>query len=75
MDSYFYNHRYYVKRPKKRQKQYKYFLEKGSENFKKVEIIPKPKPEYIERMRRLFPDFDQWDFEQQISMMGEDDAE
>lgn len=75
MDSYFYNHRYYVKRPKKPQKKYKYILEKGSENFKKVEIIPKPKPEYLERMRRLFPDFDQWDFEQQISMMGEDDAE
>ena len=75
MDSYFYNHRYYVKRPKKRQKQYKYILEKGLENFKKVEIIPKPKPEYLERMRRLFPDFDQWDFERRISMMGEDDAE
>ena len=75
MDIYFYNHRYYVKRPKKLQKQYKYILEKGSENFKKVEIIPKPKPEYIERMQRLFPDFDQWDIEKQISIMGEDDAE
>ena len=47
MDSYFYNHRYYVKLPKKHQKQYKYILEKGSENFKKIEIIPKPKPEYL----------------------------
>jgi hypothetical protein len=75
MDSYFYNHRYYIERPKKRQKQYKYILEKGSENFIKVEIIPKPKPEYLERMRRLFPDFDQWDFEKQISMMGADDEE
>jgi len=43
--------------------------------MRKVEIIPKPKTEYLQRMRRLFPDFNQWDFERQISMMGEDDAE
>ena len=43
--------------------------------LRKVEIVPKPKSEYLQRMRRLFPDFDQWDFEKQISMMGEDDEE
>ena len=43
--------------------------------WRRVEIVPKLNPEYIQRMRRLFPDFDQWDFERQISMMGEDDAE
>ena len=43
--------------------------------MRKVEIVPKPKPEYLQRMRRLFPDFDQWDFEKKISMMVEDDAE
>lgn len=74
MDSFFYNHRFYVRRPKERKKKYKYIL--GEDGFtKKVEIIPKPKPEYLHRMRRLFPDFDQWDFEKQISMMGEDDEE
>ena len=74
MGSFFYNHRFYVRRPKERKKKYKFIL--GEDGLtKKVEIIPKPKPEYLHRMRRLFPDFDQWDFEQQISMMGEDDAE
>ena len=74
MSSYFYNHRFYVRRPKERKKKYKFIL--GKDGFtKKVEIIPKPKPEYLHRMRRLFPDFDQWDFEKQISMMGEDDEE
>lgn len=74
MGSYFYNHRFYVRRPKERKKKYEFIL--GEDGFtKKVEIIPKPKPEYLHRMRRLFPDFDQWDFEKQISMMGEDDEE
>jgi hypothetical protein len=74
MGSFFYNHRFYVRPPKERKKKYKFIL--GEDGFtKKVEIIPKPKPEYLHRMRRLFPDFDQWDFEKQISMMGEDDEE
>lgn len=74
MDSFFYDHRFYVHRPKERKKKYKFIL--GKDGFmRKVEIIPKPKPEYLNRMRRLFPDFDQWDFEKQISMMGEDDEE
>lgn len=74
MSSFFYNHRFYVRRLKERKKKYKFIL--GEDGFtKKVEIIPKPKPEYLHRMRRLFPDFDQWDFEKQISMMGEDDEE
>lgn len=75
MDSFFYNHRYYVRRPKKRQKQYKIITDEKTGRWRRVEIIPKPKPEYIQRMRRLFPDFDTWDFERQIALMGEDDAE
>ena len=75
MGSFFYNHRYYVRRPKKRQKQYKTVCDETTGRWRRVEIIPKPKPEYIQRMRRLFPDFDKWDFERQIVMMGEDDAE
>jgi hypothetical protein len=75
MTSFFYNYRHYVRQPKERKKKYKIILDETTDRFRRVEIIPKPKPEYLERMRRLFPDFDQWDFEQQISMMGEDDAE
>tara|TARA_Y100000816_G_C25629085_1_gene335501 strand:- start:100 stop:324 length:225 start_codon:yes stop_codon:yes gene_type:complete len=73
MASFFYNHRYYIRRPKERKKKYKFIYDEDG-FMRKVEIIPKPKTEYLQRMRRLFPDFDQWDFERQISMMGEDDA-
>ena len=75
MASFFYNHRFYVRRPKERKRQYNLVWDEKTNRYKRVEIVPKPKPEYLQRMRRLFPDFDQWDFEQQISMMGEDDAE
>lgn len=75
MASFFYNHRYYVRRPKERKRQYKSVWDMKTNRFKRVEIIPKPKLEYIQRMRRLFPDFDTWDFERQIALMGEDDAE
>ena len=74
MGSYFYNHRFYVRRPKERKKKYQFIYDEDG-FLRKLEIVPKPKPEYLQRMRRLFPDFDQWDFEKQISMMGEDDAE
>ena len=74
MTSFFYNHRFYVRRPKERKKKYQFIYDKDG-LLRKVEIVPKPKPEYLQRMRRLFPDFDQWDFEKQISMMGEDDEE
>ena len=75
MGSFFYNHRYLVRRPKERKRHYKSIIDERTRKWRRVEIVPKPKPEYIQRMRRLFPDFDQWDFERQISMMGEDDAE
>jgi hypothetical protein len=75
MDSFFYHHQYYVRRPKKRRKQYKAVYDETMGQWRRVEIVPKLNPEYIQRMRRLFPDFDQWDFERQISMIGEDDAE
>ena len=75
MASFFYNHRYLVRRPKERKRQYKLITDERTGKWGRVEIIPKPKPEYIQRMRRLFPDFDKWDFERQIAMMGEDDAE
>jgi hypothetical protein len=75
MASFFYNHWYYVRQQKERKKKYKIVLDETTDRFRRVEIIPKPKSEYLQRMRRLFPDFDQWDFEQQISMMGEDDEE
>ena len=75
MTSFFYNHRFYVRRPKKRKRQYKFVWDNKAKRYERIEIIPKPKPEYLHRMRRLYPDFDQWDFEKQISMMGEDDAE
>ena len=75
MGSYFYNHRFYVRRPKERTRQHKLVWDKKTNRYVRVEIIPKPKTEYLQRMRRLFPDFDQWDFQRQISMMGEDDVE
>ena len=75
MTSFFYNHRHYVRRPKKRKKQYKIITDEKTGKSWQIEVFPKPKPAYIERMRRLFPDFDKWDFEQQIAMMGEDDEE
>ena len=75
MASFFYNHRYIVRRPKERNRQYKSIIDERTGKWGRVEIVPKPKPEYIQRMRRLFPDFDKWDFERQIAMMGEDDAE
>ena len=75
MGSFFYNHRYLVRRPKERKRQYKSIIDEKTGKWGRVEIVPKPKPEYIQRMRRLFPDFDKWDFERQIAMMGEDDAE
>ena len=75
MGSFFYNHRYLVRRPKERKRKYKVITDERTGKWRKVEIVPKPKLEYIQRMRRLFPDFDKWDFESQIAMMGEDDAE
>jgi len=75
MDSYFYSHAFYVNRRPSRKRIYKLVRDEKSGRLKRVEIIPKPKPEYIAKMRRLYPDFDDWDFERQISMMGEDDEE
>ena len=75
MDSFFYSHAFYVPRHQKRKRQFKLIHNQETGQLQKVEIFPKPKPTYLERMRRLYPDFDQWDFERQISMMGEDDAE
>jgi len=75
MTSFFYSHRFYVRQPKERKRQYNLVWDEKTNRYKRVEIVPKPKPEYLQRMRRLFPDFDDWDFERQISMMGEDDAE
>ena len=75
MDSFFYSHAFYVDRRPKRKRMYKIVRDERSGRLKKVEIIPKPKPEYIAKMRRLFPDFDDWGLDRQLSMMGEDDAE
>jgi hypothetical protein len=75
MDSFFYSHAFYVDRRPKRKRMYKIVRDEKTGRMKKVEIIPKPKPEYIAKMRRLFPDFDDWDLDHQLSMMGEDDAE
>ena len=75
MDSFFYNNQYYVRRPKKSRKQYKTVYDETMGQWRRVEIVPKLNPESSQRMRRLVPDFDQWEFERQISMMGEDDAE
>ena len=75
MDSFFYSHAFYVDRRPKRKRIYKIVRDEKTGRMKKVEIIPKPKPEYIAKMRRLFPDFDDWDLDHQLSMMGEDDAE
>ena len=75
MDSFFYSHAVYVDRRPKRKRMYKIVRDEKTGRMKKVEIIPKPKPEYIAKMRRLFPDFDDWDLDRQLSMMGEDDAE
>lgn len=75
MDSFFYSHAFYVDRRPKRKRMYKIARDERSGRLKKVEIIPKPKPEYVAKMRRLFPDFDDWDLDRQLSMMGEDDAE
>lgn len=75
MDSFFYSHAFYVDRRPKRKRMYKIVRDERSGRLKKVEIIPKPKPEYVAKMRRLFPDYDDWDLDRQLSMMGEDDAE
>ena len=75
MDSFFYSHAFYVDRRPKRKRMYKIVRDEKTGRMKKVEIIPKPKPENIAKMRRLFPDFDDWDLDHQLSMMGEDDAE
>ena len=75
MDSFFYSHAFYVDRRPKRKRMYKIVRDERSGRLKKVEIIPKPKPEYVAKMRRLFPDFDDWELDRQPSMMGEDDAE
>jgi hypothetical protein len=75
MDSFFYSHAFYVDRRPKRKRMYKIVRDEKTGRMKKVEIIPKPKPKYIAKMRRLFPDFDDWDLDHQLSMMGEDDAE
>lgn len=75
MDSFFYSHAFYVDRRPKRKRMYKIVRDERSGRLKKEEIIPKPKPEYVAKMRRLFPDFDDWDLDRQLSMMGEDDAE
>lgn len=75
MDSFFYSHAFYVDRRPKRKRMYKIVRDERSGRLKKVEIIPKPKSEYVAKMRRLFPDFDDWDLDRQLSMMGEDDAE
>ena len=75
MDSFFYSHAFYVDRRPKRKRMYKIVRDEKTGRMKKVEIIPKPKPEYIAKMRRLFPDFDDRDLDHQLSMMGEDDAE
>ena len=75
MDSFFYSHAFYIDRRPKRKRMYKVVRDEQSGRLKKVEIIPKPKPEYVAKMRRLFPDFDDWDLDRQLSMMGEDDAE
>jgi len=75
MDSFFYSHAFYVDRRPKRKRMYNIVRDERSGRLKKVEIIPKPKLEYVPKMRRLFPDFDDWDLDRQLSMMGEDDAE
>ena len=75
MDSFFYSHAFYVDWRPKRKRMYKIVRDEQSGRLKKVEIIPKPKLEYVAKMRRLFPDFDDWDLDRQLSMMGEDDAE
>ena len=55
MASFFYNHRYLVRRPKERKRQYKLITDERTGKWGRVEIVPKPKPEYIQRMRRLIP--------------------
>ena len=47
MTSFFYNHRFYVRRPKERKRQYKFVWDNKAKRYERIEIIPKPKPEYL----------------------------
>ena len=53
MGSFFYNHRYLVRRPKERKRQYKSIIDERTGKWRRVEIVPKPKPEYIQRMQYI----------------------
>ena len=74
MDSYFYSHAFYVRRPRKPKRQYKLVWDEEKKYYRKVEIPRFPKrSDHVVRMRRLFKDYDEWSEDQKLAIMEWDD--
>ncbi len=74
MDSYFYSHAFYVRRPRKVKRTYKWETDPTTGEWRRVEVprIPKRSDHYV-RMRRLFPDYDEMSKDQQLALIDWDD--
>lgn len=74
MDSYFYSHAFYVRRPRKPKRKYERIWDKEKRCYRIVEIPRVPKrSDHLVRMRRLFKDYDDWSDDQKLVMMEWDD--